>query len=160
MCRHFWVATALALSACVPLGYVNDTVDLTRPHPSAASCASQGLQLDINASACVMPPPQRRVASSAQARAPVAASSPAPTPNTGTANVPIEADAAIDDDLRRNAKLLSELVKFVRENDYRCDAVSAARSFVRSRGFSVVCNRFSNRYEIEDKGGHWIVNAK
>jgi hypothetical protein len=160
MRRHFWVATALALSACAPLGYIQDTVDLTHPHPSAASCASQGLQRDVNAGTCVMPPPQRRVAPSAQVRARVAASSPAPTPNTGTANVPIEADAAIDDDLRKNAKLLNELVKFVRENDYRCDAVSAVRSFVRSRGFSLVCNRFGYRYEIEAKGGHWIVNAK
>jgi hypothetical protein len=76
------------------------------------------------------------------------------------ANVPIEPGAAIDNDLRGNAKLLNELVKFVRENDYRCDSISAVRPFLGSRGFSLVCNRFGDRFEIEDKGGHWIVNAK
>jgi hypothetical protein len=158
MGRHFWVAAALLLSACAPLGYVYDAGDLTHPHPSVDFCASQGLQLDVNTKACVMPP--RRVASSTQARPRVAAPSPAPAPSTGTANVQIEPGAAIDHDLRGTAKLLTELVKFVRENDYQCDSISAVRPFVRSRGFSLVCNRFSNRYEIEDKGGHWIVNAK
>ena len=154
MVRHFWVAVALLLSACSPLGYVYDKATSTHTHPSAASCASQGLQLDVNADACVMPP--RRLASPALSRPRVAA----PSPNTGTGNVPIEPAAAIDDDLRGNAKLLNELVKFVRENDYRCDTISAVRPFAGSHGFSLVCNRFGNRYEIEGKGGQWIVNAR
>jgi hypothetical protein len=158
MGRHFWVAAALSLSACAPLGYVYDTGDLTHPHPSADLCASQGLQLDVNTKACVMPP--RHVTSSTQARPRATAPSPAPALSTGTNNVSIEPNAVIDNELRGNARLLNELVKFVRENDYRCDAISAVRPFVRSRGFSLVCNRFANRFEIEDMGGHWIVNAK
>jgi hypothetical protein len=157
MGRLFWVAATLSLSACAPLGYVYDKGDSAQPHPSVALCASRGLLLDANTNACVMP--SRRVAA-AQAQPRATAPSPAPALSTGTNNVSIEPNAVIDNELRGNARLLNELVKFVRENDYRCDAISAVRPFVKSRGFSLVCNRFANRFEIEDMGGHWIVNAK
>lgn len=153
MGRHFWIAAALLLSACAQLGYG----DSTSSNPSAALCASQRLQLDANTNSCVTPP--KRVAS-AQARPRITAPSAAPGPSAMTSNVQIEPSAAIDADLRANSKFLNELVKFVRENEYRCDTISAVRPAVKSRGFRLVCNRFANRYDIEDKGGHWIVNTE
>jgi hypothetical protein len=28
------------------------------------------------------------------------------------------------------------------------------------RGYKLVCNRFAYSYDIEDKGGHWIVKVE
>ena len=72
---------------------------------------------------------------------------------------PIEADAVMSDDLKGNDRLLNALVDMVRESTYRCDSVSAARPFLISPGYKLVCNRFRYSYEIEDKGGHWIVTV-
>jgi hypothetical protein len=156
MRRQFWVAAALSLSACTPPTYVYDAGSLTRPHPSPASCASQGQQLDNDTQECFTPstPPPKH----AQSQASTAAQSPAP--NAGATNVPIETGAVINNDLRRKAKLLNELVNFVTENGYQCDAISAARAYVVSRRFGLVCDHFRNEYEIEAKGRHWIVRAK
>ena len=42
---------------------------------------------------------------------------------------------------------------------YRCDSISHFRSMFFSYGFVVSCNRFRYDYEIEDRGGHWIVTV-
>jgi hypothetical protein len=57
MLRYLWVATALALCACAPPGYVYDDGDLLHPHPSAEFCTSKGLVLDVDAKQCILAAP-------------------------------------------------------------------------------------------------------
>lgn len=52
------------------------------------------------------------------------------------------------------------LAALVRLNGYRCDSISAARKFLSGRGFVLNCNNWSYKYEIEDKGGRWIVSVQ
>ncbi len=52
------------------------------------------------------------------------------------------------------------MAAMVRLYDYRCDSISSAQPWVLSHGFTLVCNRFRYEYEIQDKGGHWIVTVK
>src|ERR1700686_4072386 len=40
------------------------------------------------------------------------------------------------------------------------DQISAMVPFIMSRGFSLTCNRFRYKYEIEDRGGNWEVTLK
>jgi hypothetical protein len=157
MRRRLWAAAALALSACAPPGYVYDPGDILHPHPSEELCASRNLQLDPNTHQCAMPtppasPPKRM-------RSPVHTGSPAPAPSANTAEVPIETDAVINNDLRKNTKLLNELAKFVTESGHPCAAISAAQADVASRRFKLVCDKARHTYDIEAKGGHWIVKA-
>ena len=158
MRRQLWAAAALALSACAPPGYVFEPGDLLHPHPSEAMCASNNLQLDPNTHQCVMPtspvPPARR------ARPPGNTARPAPAPSADTPVVPIEPDAVINNDLRKNAKLLNELAKFATEDGHPCAAISAAQADVASRRFKLVCDHSAHTYDIEAKGGHWIVKAQ
>src|SRR5258708_38878957 len=110
MRRHLWAAAALALSACAPPGYVFEPGALLHPHPSEALCVSNNLQLDLNTHQCVMPSPP--VAPARRARSPVNTARPAPAPSADTPVVPIEPDAVINNDLRKNASLLNDLRRF------------------------------------------------
>lgn len=70
-------------------------------------------------------------------------------------SVPIESDAIISD--RVTKKQINALVALVQLYGYRCDSVSSVVPFVWSYGFNVVCNRFRYDYDVEDKGGTWVV---
>jgi hypothetical protein len=158
MRRHIWVALPTALGACAPPGYVFDPGDFLHPHPSADLCASRNLQLDADTKECVMAPaptlPRRRAQSTGSV------SGPEPAPSADTTDVPIEADAVIRSDLRKNTKLLGELVSFVVENGYSCGSISAVRADVVSRRFKLVCDQSHHTYEIEAKGHRWIVTTE
>jgi hypothetical protein len=158
MRRYLWVAAALSLGACAPPGYVYEDGDLLHPHPSAELCASKNLVLDPNTKECVMPPPPVLVPP--LRHAPVHRAAPSPAPKADTTDVPIEPNAVIKGDLRQNTKLLHELVKFVREDGYQCDAISAVQAYAVSRRFKLVCDQSRNTYEIEAQGRRWIVTVK
>jgi hypothetical protein len=192
MLRYLWVATALALCACAPPGYVYDNGDLLHPHPSADLCASRGLVLDAGAEECVvaappLPPVKPRLTASRSpavqraAQADVgtktdagqsseadsktaaesnAKSEPRPFPRVAAVDVPIETDAVIADDLRKNRKFLNELVRFAREGQHRCETISSVEANVASRLFTLKCDRADHVYEIEAKGTHWIVTVR
>ncbi|HHX8286271.1 MULTISPECIES: hypothetical protein [Vibrio] len=71
--------------------------------------------------------------------------------------IPVENDAVISKDFENNPQLYEEVANLIRLYGYKCDSLSALRPMVFSRGFVAVCNRFSYTYEIEDKGGRWVV---
>ena len=86
-------------------------------------------------------------------------SAPSPAPNV-VALAPLEPDVVIFDENRGKVPLFNDLVRLVRAKGYRCDSISSMRPFVMSRGFTLVCNRFAYKYEIEDKGGIWQVTVQ
>jgi hypothetical protein len=83
-----------------------------------------------------------------------------PTAPATAPTVPIEPDAAIDDSLKSETKLMAELVTAVRTKEFRCDSISTLRSLQNSHGYKLVCNGFQHRYNIEDKGGRWAVTVE
>jgi hypothetical protein len=104
---------------------------------------------------------EARVHAEQKAREDARASLPAATPQ----GLPIESDVVLADKLidLGNTKLvllLDELAALVRDNGYHCDSVSAARPYLFTRGYNLVCNRFSYSYDIEDKGGNWVVKVE
>lgn len=48
----------------------------------------------------------------------------------------------------------------IRGYGYRCDSISSIRKFLLSNGFNVKCNNYSYAYELEDRGGTWVVTLK
>ena len=53
---------------------------------------------------------------------------------------------------------VKELAEMIRLYGYSCDSISSARRFFMGRrGFVVKCNHFNYSYEIEDRGGNWVV---
>ncbi len=77
--------------------------------------------------------------------------------------MPIEPDAVIYPELAQDFGLMSELAHFVRASGYRCDSISALaplRPLAPSRGYKLVCNRFSYKYAIENKDGGSIVTVE
>jgi hypothetical protein len=73
-------------------------------------------------------------------------------------SIPVEPDAIMS----KNAPLavIDPAVRIIRANGWRCDSVSSLVPFVMSRGFSIVCNHFSYKYELEDRGGNWVATLK
>ena len=75
-------------------------------------------------------------------------------------NTPIEDDAAIYNGMKNNYPLLESLANAVRLYGYTCDSISAAKPFIMSRGFTLVCNNFAYEYNIEDKGGNMSITVE
>jgi hypothetical protein len=73
---------------------------------------------------------------------------------------PIEKDAVMFEETKEWRSQTEKIVQFVRANNYSCDSVSASRPMLMSRGYVLVCNKFSYKYDVEDKGGHWIVSVR
>ena len=88
-----------------------------------------------------------------------AAPQPAPE-NRVSSQVPIEPDAVLIDHSADTIHDINELVRLVRTDDYRCDSVSSFRPLIFSQGFQLGCNNFAYTYDIQDKGGHWIVTVE
>jgi hypothetical protein len=53
-----------------------------------------------------------------------------------------------------------DFVHYVRASGYRCDSISALQQLASSNGFKLACDRLTHKYEIEDKGGHWVVTVE
>lgn len=52
------------------------------------------------------------------------------------------------------------LVTLTRAYGYRCDSISAAMPWAFSYGFTLRCNGYRYSYEIEDRGGTWVVTIE
>jgi hypothetical protein len=151
-------------------------------HPTQEFCATRGLTLDATTKQCVTPPQPTTAPPSAPAVTgslpKVAQAQPQPAPSAPSAPpaapvqpppperqraapaVPIDPDAAIYPEFSQDFDLMSELAHFVRASGYRCDSISALAPLASSRGFKLVCNRFSYKYAIEQKDGRSTVTVQ
>lgn len=66
-----------------------------------------------------------------------------------------EADFKINE--RLTEKNIVGVVGLVVFNGYKCDTLSAITPFAFGTGFYVYCNQYSYSYDVEDKGGNWVV---
>jgi hypothetical protein len=143
----------LLIGACSQLGY--SVPDFIQPHRSADEC-SVGQQIDARTDRCVAVPP-RAASRLAKNRMRVAAQSA--TAMADTLAEPVEPDADIDNALKDETKLISGLVGLVRARGYRCDTISAVKTFSTSKGFKLACDRFSEKYDIKDRGGQLVITV-
>jgi hypothetical protein len=142
----------LLVGACAQLG----VPDFLQSHPTAEDCTALGQQIDASTQRCVAVPP-KTAARSPKPRTRVAAQSAAA--EMDTVAEPVEPDAQIDAALKNERKLISGLVGLVRAHGYHCDTISAVKPFSESNGFKLACDRFSNKYDIKDRGGRLVVTA-
>lgn len=70
----------------------------------------------------------------------------------------IEDQSEIDE--RLTEKNIVGVVGLIVGNGYSCDTISGIVPFPRKTGFYVQCNHFQYQYEVEDKGGNWVVTLK
>lgn len=75
------------------------------------------------------------------------------------AGVTVEKDAIISSRFEGEQGIFDSAANLIRAFGYRCDSLSAFRPFIMSRGFTVVCNKFAYTYELQDRGGNWVVNS-
>jgi hypothetical protein len=129
-------------------------LDFSQPHGSADECSVQGQQIDASTERCVAVPP-KAASRSAKAQAHVATQSVM----ADTLGEPVERDADIDSTLKDETKLISGLVGLVRAHGYRCDTISAVKTFSTSKGFKLACDRFGDKYDIMDRGGQLVVTV-
>ena len=71
--------------------------------------------------------------------------------------VRIEDDAVIDESFEYETSIIESTVGIIRAYGYRCDSISGFFYFITSRTFAVICNESRYRYELEDRGGNWVV---
>lgn len=72
----------------------------------------------------------------------------------------IEKDAVLFDNDPGSIVLIEKLAQLVRDNGFSCTSVSSARPALMSRGYVLGCNKFSYTYDIQDKGGNWLVSVR
>jgi hypothetical protein len=130
--------------------------DFLQPHGSADECSAPGQKIDASTERCVAAPP-KAASQSAKVRARVAPQSV--TAMADTLAEPVEPDADIDSTLKDETKLISGLVGLVRAHGYRCDTISAVKTFSSSKGFKLACDRFGDKYDIKDRGGQLVITV-
>ncbi|MND42366.1 hypothetical protein D3C80_331390 [compost metagenome] len=69
----------------------------------------------------------------------------------------IEPEAVINSKIDED--ILSQLILAVLVNGYKCDTVSSAIPYIRGGGYTMQCNNYQYKYEIEDKGGNIVVTV-
>jgi hypothetical protein len=129
---------------------------------SPQTCGSQGKVFQPQTGTCVepaySPPPLSPTVPQPQPFGSV--SLPSSVQPLGSNRTPIEKDAVLYKDSAEDLDLIDKLAKIVRSNDDRCDSISAARPMLMSVGFVLSCNQFQYTYDIQDKGGHWLVTVE
>ncbi len=75
---------------------------------------------------------------------------------------PVEDEAVVSDMYNDAGVAIDDAVELVRNAGYRCNSVSSLIPFVFSplTGGTLKCEHYRYTYEIEDKGGRWIVTVK
>jgi hypothetical protein len=146
--RRFLIpALTIGIGACA--SHQDAVRGPTGTRVTAADCAAESRKLDIASGKCVpIKPIKLRSRAAPQLT---------PTSNRGA---PIEAHAIIDDSLRGETKLMTDMIALLRSRGYHCDAISSARPFSTSNGFSLTCDHARYRYEIEANKGSWDIRAK
>jgi hypothetical protein len=174
------ILAVLTLPACAPIGTSGVSSVMNATHPTQEFCASRELTLDSTTNKCV-PPSQPEAALPSPAAGSAAGSSqphatqvqvePLPPPPTAaqilrqecqrnTPSIPIESDAVISSEHKQDCDQMFDFVHYVRASGYRCDSISALQPLPVSNGFRLACNRHAHKYEIQDKGGHWVVTLE
>jgi len=54
-------------------------------------------------------------------------------------------------------KKVNTMRKAIQLYGYRCDTVDNVRPFIMDRGYSIACNHYNYKYEIEDRGGRLAI---
>ncbi len=49
------------------------------------------------------------------------------------------------------------LAKLINAYGYKCASVSSVRKMIMKRGFTVYCNNFNYKFDVEDRGGKYSV---
>ena len=79
-------------------------------------------------------------------------------------STPLEPDILIGSSDRYSEvqlrQLIDPIVALIHSYVYRCNSVSAIRSWIFSTGFTIICEQYSYKYEVSDKGGSWVVELK
>jgi hypothetical protein len=140
--------------ACGQLGY--GVPDFIQPRHSADECSARGQQIDPSTERCIAVPPK---AAWRPAKTRVRVATQSATVMADTLGEPVEPDADIDNALKHETKLISGLVGLVRAHGYRCDTISAIKPFSVSNGFKLACDRFSDRYDIKNRGGQMVITV-
>ncbi len=78
--------------------------------------------------------------------------------NSFAQSVTIESDASIYKSVTREQAI--NLAKYINAHGYSCRSVSAVTPFTIKRGWYVTCNQYNYRFEVEDRGGKYIVTVK
>jgi hypothetical protein len=73
---------------------------------------------------------------------------------------PIEKNAVLLNDSKEWRAWTEDLVRLVRSNNFSCESVSSSGLMLLSRGYVLSCNQFRYTYDVQDKGGHWIVSVR
>ncbi|TOA26958.1 hypothetical protein, partial [Vibrio parahaemolyticus] len=72
----------------------------------------------------------------------------------------LESGVNLPKGVEEHPEVIPQMVRMIQLTGYKCDSISAIREMMVSRGFTVVCNNFYYEYEIEDKGGNWVVTLQ
>ncbi|MGF1868121.1 zinc ribbon domain-containing protein [Enterovibrio norvegicus] len=72
----------------------------------------------------------------------------------------LESGAKVPNGIKENPEAINQLTNIIGMNGYKCDTVSGIVEMAFTRGFSVYCNKHNYSYEIEDKGGNWVVTLQ
>ena len=140
-------ALTISFSACA--SHQDAVHDSTETRATAADCAAERGPLDIAFRQCV---PIRSIKPRSRAALQLT-----PTSNHVAR---IESHAIIDDSLKGQTKLMTDMIALLRSRGYHCDAISSARPFTTSNGFRLTCDHARFRYEIEADEGSWDIRAK
>ncbi|MEQ1065864.1 hypothetical protein ABLB96_18195 [Acinetobacter sp. XH1741] len=76
----------------------------------------------------------------------------------GNLQYKVEPEAIINSKIDED--ILSQLILAVLVNGYKCDTVSSAIPYIRGGGYTMQCNNYQHKYEIEDKGGNIVVTVQ
>jgi hypothetical protein len=146
-------ALAIGISACA--SHQDAVRGSTEARITATDCAAENRKLDRASGQCV---PIRPIQTAASIKpAPHAATQLPPISIRGA---PIEPSAIIDDSLKGETKLMTDMIALLHSRGYRCSAISSAKPFRTSNGFSLTCDHARYRYEIEANRGNWDIRAK
>lgn len=69
----------------------------------------------------------------------------------------VEAGAQVSKDVSDTQ--LDAMVGLIILHGFRCDSISSARPMLLSVGFVMHCNGYRYSYNIEDRGGNWVVEV-
>ncbi|UYI49664.1 zinc ribbon domain-containing protein [Vibrio natriegens] len=72
----------------------------------------------------------------------------------------LESGVNLPEGVEEHPEVIPQMVRLIKLTGYKCDSISAIREMMLSRGFTVVCNNFYYEYDIEDKGGNWVVTLQ
>ncbi|EPS3428845.1 hypothetical protein ACVD55_000227 [Vibrio alginolyticus] len=72
----------------------------------------------------------------------------------------LESEANVPEGIQENPEAINQLIDIIGLYGYKCNTVSGIVEMAFTRGFSVWCNNHNYAYEIEDKGGNWVVTLQ